>query len=141
VSGELLCFARNEARPPALQSPVASSLDGAQPGANMRLLIVPDRGFVRMLEIDWIHRRARIEIGIQGAFDGRTAEAFLELARECAFDHFNLHRVYGWVRSTHQQTLEVLRVAGFECEAIVPAALRVDGALVDRGIWGSVAPA
>lgn len=136
VPGELLCFADNEARPTSLR------VEGPGPASKLseRLLVVPSVGFVRFCEIEPIHRRARLEIGLQGRFDAGTAAGVLGLARGCAFGQLNLHRLYGWVRSTHPPTVEVLAAAGFVREAALPAALRHGGTLRRRELWAALAP-
>lgn len=136
VPGELLCFADNEARPPSLR------VEGPAPASHLyeRLLVVPSVGFVRFCEIEPIHRRARLEIRLQGRFDAGTAAAVLGLACGCAFRQLNLHRLYGWARLTHPPTVEVLAAAGFVREVALPGALRVGGALRPRELWGALAP-
>lgn len=131
IGGELLSFSRNEARSPVTVRSVAAAETSSE-----RLLVVPGVAFVRFAEIEPVHRRARLDIGIQGEFDPKRAEDVLALACETAFTHMNLRRLYGWVRPGHAPTCAVLALAGFEPEVTVPDALRVGGALVPREIWG-----
>jgi hypothetical protein len=134
VGGELLCFALNEARSRSFHVQAA----GPRQHRHERLLILPDVGFVRFAEIEHVHRRARLEIGIQGEFDTARASLVLRLARECAFEQLNLNRIYGSVRTTCPPTLQTLSEAGFRREATLPAALRVDGELRARELWGAL---
>jgi hypothetical protein len=133
IAGELLSFSSNEAR-----SAVAIRSAGPADASTERLLVVPGVAFVRFAELELVHRRARLEIGVQGGFDPAKASALLALACETAFVHLNLHRVYGWVRPGHAPTSAVLALAGFEPEVSVPDALRVDGVLGRRELWGTL---
>jgi RimJ/RimL family protein N-acetyltransferase len=133
IRGELLCFAQNE-----LRSPLATRTVEPPDGSRDRLLIAPKVGFVRFADLEPVHRRARLEIGIQGSFHAGTATALLALAREAAYEYLNLERLYGWVRGGHEPTRRVLAAAGFELEATVPQALRAGGRLAAREIWGDL---
>lgn len=110
-------------------------------GPDDELCVVPGTGFARYAALDWVHRRARLEIGLQpGAAD--AAEALLKAALDHAFRVLNLRRVHGWV--TPAVPLPgglsrdgLLRGAGLRPEADVPEALWCDGRPVARQIWGA----
>jgi hypothetical protein len=140
IAGELLCFAVNEAR--AVASCAAASYEDADrmqsSSSSSRLIVLPDVGYMRLSEIEGVHRRARLEIGLQGTFDAALAESALTAARESAFGLLNLNRVYGFVRATHPPTLAALERAGFACEATVPGGVRVGGRRVARQVWGAL---
>ena len=133
VPGELLCFSRNEARPAGRISQVP------EPAAAVRarMLVIPGVAFARLTEIEPVHRRARVEVGIQGAFDPATAAAVLARILETAFGQLNLERILGWVRGSHPATHDVLREAGFERELTLPRGVRAGGELVARELWAT----
>jgi hypothetical protein len=138
--GELLCFADDAggAGGIGVRTVAPAPGDGSDRTPLRRLMILPEVGFVRFTEIEGVHRRARLEVGLQGAFDAAAASRALTLARECAFGDLNLNRVYGWVRATAAPVLALLPNAGFAPEAAIPAGARVDGRLVDRQLWGAL---
>jgi len=138
AGGELLCFADDEARRAGVRTVAPEPGGGSDWTPRRRLMILPEVGFVRFTEIEGVHRRARLEIGIQGEFDAAAAARVLALARDSAFGDLNLNRVYGWVRATQAPVLALLPGAGFAPEAAVPAGARVDGRLVDRRLWGAL---
>jgi hypothetical protein len=139
VSGELLCFARNEARQAGAGGTAPAVPVATRPfPSSERLLVVDGRAFIRLVEIEPVHRRARLEIGIQGEFDTAMAASILACAREVAFGPLNLMRVYGWVRPRAAATCAALAGAGFEHELTVPDAMRLDGRPASRMIWGAL---
>lgn len=144
LPGELLGLAvpgrpalAEPARVPAPQGPDA---DGAA-AQDDELCVVPGTGFVRLTGLDWVHRRARLEIGLRAGADG-SAEPLLKAALDHAFRVLNLRRVFGWV--TPAVALPdglprdaLLRGAGLAPEADIPRALWLDGRPVARQIWGA----
>jgi len=138
VAGELLCFAHNEARAPsAIRAAVAEPAAGPM-ASTERLLVVPGQAFIRFVELEPVHRRARLEVGVQGTFSATKAAGLLAQAVEIAFDRLNLVRVHGWVRPGHEPTRAVLAAVGFEREVILPDAMRLGGRLVSREIWAAL---
>ncbi|MEJ2853346.1 MULTISPECIES: GNAT family N-acetyltransferase [unclassified Saccharothrix] len=101
-----------------------------------RVLVAAGAGVVRYLEIDWVDRRARLEVLLLTDYDEVGARALLERALETAFSVFALNRVYGYVTPGGPDVEPVLRAAGFEREGVVPEAARVGGAPVGRTLWG-----
>lgn len=103
------------------------------------LCIVPDVAFVRFTEIDWVARRARLEIGVQPASGDRASVSLLvETAVSHGFRVLNLHRVYGWVTPATDAPVDSLHEAGFRREATVPCGNWYRGEPVEREIWGVI---
>lgn len=101
------------------------------------LCVVTGQASVHYTGIDWVHRRARLSIGLQpGAHD--VLEPVLKAATQHGFVVLNLHRLYGWVTPAATPDTRALASAGFQREATVPGALWLDGRVVTREIWGAV---
>ncbi|WP_062216642.1 hypothetical protein [Streptomyces sp. NBRC 109706] len=101
------------------------------------LCVVSDTAVVRFAEIDWINRRARLEIGWHRQ-DTEGLDALLATAVDDGLRRLNLRRLDGLVTVTPRATptAAVLTAAGFRREATVPEHLWLDGHTVDREIWG-----
>lgn len=97
--------------------------------------VAPGAGVVRFSAIDWVHRRARLEIGLA---DDATALAgpLLHAAIAHGFGVLNLNRLHGWVTPAARPRLDLLLAAGVRREAVVPGAGRFAGETVTREIWG-----
>jgi hypothetical protein len=125
--------------------PVAELTAVAPPaGPGDELCIAPGAGFARFAGLDWVHRRARLETGLQPGRDGKAA-ALLEAAVRYAFGTLNLHRLYGWVTPAATPAspagsgpAAILEPAGFRREATVPDGIWLDGRPVEREIWGVI---
>ena len=104
---------------------------------NEELGIATGVGFVRYAEVDWVHRRARVEIGLHAEQTG-NAEVLLKTAVDYAFTALALRRLHGWVTPALGQGTELLGTAGFRRETSVPQAIWFDGRPVAREIWGVV---
>jgi hypothetical protein len=80
---------------PALADPASVPPPSPDRGPAEELLVLPDTAFVRFSEVDWVHRRARLEIGLRpGA--AAVAGPLLRAALAHAYRTLNLRRVYGW---------------------------------------------
>lgn len=132
VAGELLGL------PPGQRSRLAetATLDAPQDGT-AELCVLDGAGVVRFGELDWIHRRARLEIGLQASASDRVSALLKEVLTH-AFEVLNLHRVYGWVTPAAGADTSVLAGAGFQREAAVPASGWLGGHPVTREIWAVV---
>jgi hypothetical protein len=95
----------------------AESLSGDE-----RLLVASGIGFVWLREIERVHRRARLQVGVHGPVDDDRARLLLAAARDVAFHDLGLHRLFGWVwpdGPTHRGygvRPELLQEMGFCCE-------------------------
>jgi hypothetical protein len=133
LPGELL--AHPLAGRPALAEPhTVAPADGR---SDERLYIVRDAAFLRFAEIDWVHRRARLEIGVRSGAADQDAR-LVALAVVQGFEVLNLHRLYGWVTPVTGQGTEALSGSGFAREAVVPQAIWLDSEPRDRELWGVV---
>jgi RimJ/RimL family protein N-acetyltransferase len=130
--GELLD--RPTARRAALAEPTV--IDTAARSGE-RLYVIPGAGFVRYREIDWIHRRARLEIGLRDR-DWKLAIAVLRQARSAALESLGLSRLYGWATPAAGVPAALLADSGFELEATVPTAGWFGGRPADRQIWATL---
>lgn len=117
---------------PALAEPVVVPTP-----ADDELCVVPGVAFIRYTELDWIHRRARLEIGAHTDDIGVLGE-LVRLAVAHGFAGLNLHRLYGWRTPAAALDAGVLGEHGFRCEAVIPQAAWLAGGPVDREIWGVV---
>ncbi|HET6704596.1 hypothetical protein [Amycolatopsis sp.] len=106
------------------------------PAGDDEELCVTDGAFVRYTGIDWVHRRARVEIGVHSGLS--DVDSILCAAVEHGFTGLNLRRLHGWVTPAIRQHTEALAAAGFRREAVVPAATWFDGAPAAREIWGTI---
>ena len=132
LAGELLGLPVRGRPPLAEEATVEPPRDGS-----VELCIAPGAAFVRYSELDWTARRARLEIGIRPEAVDATA-MLLKTAVAHGFHVLNLHRLYGWVTPAADPPLPVLAGAGFQREASVPSGNWLDGAAVERQIWGAV---
>ncbi|MGW3964513.1 GNAT family N-acetyltransferase [Amycolatopsis sp. NPDC005003] len=114
---------------PALAEPT----EVPPPAGDDEELCVTDGAFVRYTDIDWVHRRARVEIGVHNRLS--EVDDLLRAAVEHGFTGLNLRRLYGWVTTP---ATDALAAAGFRREAVVPAATWFDGAPAAREIWGTI---
>ncbi|MDS0134224.1 MULTISPECIES: hypothetical protein [unclassified Amycolatopsis] len=117
---------------PALAEPTAVP----PPTGDDEELCVTDDAFVRYTAIDWVHRRARVEIGVHSPLS--DVDTLLARAVEHGFTGLNLRRLHGWVTPVTRPDTEALTAAGFRREAVVPAATWFDGAPAAREIWGTI---
>jgi hypothetical protein len=117
--------------------PPLAAWTSVPPPANpsQELCIAPGLGFVRYAELDWVHRRARVEIGLR-ATDG--LDVLLKTVVAHGFLTLNLSRVYGWVTPVLDPPTGLLADVGFRREAVLPESTWLDGRPVDREIWGVV---
>ncbi|WP_353942658.1 GNAT family protein [Streptomyces sp. HUAS MG91] len=97
------------------------------------LCVAPGIGFARFSGVDWIHRHARLEIGLRDA--SVDPKPLLEAAVRHGFDVLGLHRVHGLVTPAAHTVDAVLESCGFHREAVVPQALWLAGRPVDRHVW------
>jgi hypothetical protein len=120
---------------PALAEPhTVTPADGR---SDERRYVVRDVAFVRFAEIDWVHRRARVEIGVRSGSADQDVR-LVALAVVQGFEVLNLHRLYGWVTPVTQPNTSALVESGFAREAVVPQSIWFDGEPVDRELWGVV---
>ena len=96
---------------------------------------VADGGFARFAELDWAHRRARVEVGLHSA---DQAEQLLKTAVHYAFTALALRRLHGWVTPALGEDTAILESAGFRRETVIPDVLWFDSRPVAREIWGVV---
>ncbi|GAB3465367.1 hypothetical protein [Actinophytocola sediminis] len=128
VRGELLGLP-DPARPPLTAPSTIEPRD---------VYVLRDQAIVRFAELDWVHRRARLEIGVR---EGRTDLAgIVRLAVRHGFTVLNLHRLHGWVTPAAGTPTGPLEAAGFVRETVVPQAIWYAGAPVDRQQWGVIRP-
>jgi hypothetical protein len=117
---------------PALADPT----EVPPPAGHDEELCVTDSAFVRYTGIDWVHRRARVEIGVHSGVS--EVDIIVRAAVAHGFTSLNLRRLHGWVTPAARPGTEALAAAGFRREAVVPAATWFDGAPAAREIWGTI---
>lgn len=119
-----------------LPDPDASPLAEPSVLEAKHVYVIRGRAAVRFAEVDWVHRRARLEIGVQpGA--GDLAE-IVALAVRHGFTALNLRRLHGWVTPAAGTPAEPLTEAGFVHETSVPQAVWHAGRPVERHLWGVI---
>lgn len=134
LPGELL--GRTPAVRPALAERTGISADQDR---RAEVYVIDGIGVVRFAELDWVHRRARIETGLLPTSGGGAGTVLLRALLAHAFDVLNLHRVYGWITpETGADDSSALLAAGFRREAEVPAAGWLAGRLVPRELWAAM---
>ncbi|MDT0267363.1 hypothetical protein RM844_13815 [Streptomyces sp. DSM 44915] len=105
------------------------------------LCVAGDAAFVRYTDIDWVRRRARLEIGVRHPVP-EGLDALLAAAVAHGLRRLNLHRLHGWVTPLVAPAdgglAGTLSKAGLVREATVPEHLWLAGRAVDREIWGVV---
>jgi hypothetical protein len=108
-------------------------------GPDAELCVLSGVGFVRYAELDWVHRRARLEIGIAPAAQPVGLDVLVKTAVANGFSGLNLNRLYGWVTpsTVAPEVTSALAAAGFAREATVDGALWLGGP-VTRELWGAV---
>ncbi|HVK23844.1 MAG TPA: GNAT family protein [Actinokineospora sp.] len=132
LPGELIGLPLTDRPPLAEPTTVSAPVDD-----RAELCVADGIGFARFAEVDWVHRRARLEIGLRpDAAD--AAEQLVGLAVEHGLRVLNLHRVHGWVTPATTPRTDILARAGFQREAVLPDGAWHAGRAVDREIWGMV---
>jgi hypothetical protein len=135
LPGELLALPLADR--PALASPLAVPAPGDR--SDQRLCVAGDVAVVRYTELDWINRRARLEIAIQDpGLDEPKVKQIVELAVAHGFGGLNLHRLYGLLTPAGGAPTEPLAAAGFRLEGGLPQGIWLFGRPVDRQLWGAV---
>jgi hypothetical protein len=133
LPGELLAAPLDDW--PALAAPTVIAPPDKQ--SDQRLCLVRGLGFIRFIELDWVHRRARVEIGChQSTVDG--LDTMVRLAVSHGFEALNLHRLFGWRTPMAGVPTGPLNRAGLVREGVVPRGSWLAGEQVDREIWGVV---
>jgi hypothetical protein len=108
-------------------------------GPDEEWCIAPGAGFVRYTELDWVHRRARLETGLQpGHAD--AAGPLLQAAVAYGLRDLNLHKLHGWVTPATGVAATAAELAGFRREASVPDGIWLAGRAVERQIWAVIRP-
>jgi hypothetical protein len=107
-------------------------------GPGEELCVVAGVAFVRYTELDWVHRRARLEIGVAHERHADAVDLLVKLAVTHGFVSLNLRRLYGFVTPAARPGTPALESAGFLREASVPDGGWLDGGPVEREIWGAV---
>jgi hypothetical protein len=130
LPGELLGLPLADWPPLAAPTSVPPPADPGQ-----ELCIAPGLGFVRYTELDWVHRRARVEIGLHSV---EGLDVLLKTVVAHGFLTLNLSRLHGWVTPLVDPPIGLLTDVGFKREAVLPEATWLDGRPVDREIWGVV---
>jgi hypothetical protein len=103
-----------------------------------RRLVSERYALVSFVDIDWIDRRARLEVRVLDDELTPQLDDVLSDAIRIAVDYFRLLRLEGEVTPVHYNVAPTLRSHGFELEAVVPHGIRVDGKPVARQLWGMV---
>jgi hypothetical protein len=134
LPGELLAWPQAEWPALAEQVTVAAPVGRLDD----RLCVVSGTAFVRFCEIDWVARRARLEIGMQDEARD-AAPAVLEGAIAHGTGVLGLRRLHGWVTPAVQPPTDLLAKSGFTHEATIPCALWHGGRQLARQIWGRIA--
>jgi hypothetical protein len=135
LPGELLALPLADR--PALAAPLAVPAPGDR--ADQRLCVADDVAVVRYTELDWINRRARLEIAVQDpGLDEPKVKQLVELAVAHGFGGLNLHRLYGLLTPAGSAPAEPLAAAGFQLEGALPQGIWLYGRPVDRQLWGAV---
>jgi hypothetical protein len=133
LPGELLAVPL--AQWPALAAPTVIAPPDKQP--DQRLCLIRGLGFIRFVELDWVHRRARLEIGVhESTVD--SLETMVRLAVGHGFEVLNLRRLFGWRTPMAGVPAGPLSRAGFVREGVVPRGSWLAGQQIDQEIWGVV---
>lgn len=129
LQGELLGLPVPGMPPLAEPSSLAPPADDDE-----ELCVVPGVAFVRYTGLDWVHRRARVEIGVREGQVG-AAGTLARMAADHGLLELRLHRLYGWCTPAATPTAPLLAGAGFRREVSVPGGFWLAGELVEREIW------
>ena len=103
-------------------------------GDDDELCVLPGVAFVRYTGLDWVHRRARVEIGLREGHED-AASMLAGLAVDHGLRDLRLHRLYGWITPAVSPAARLLTEAGFRREVSVPDGFWLAGKLVEREIW------
>lgn len=98
-------------------------------------------GLARIADVDWRHRRARLDVMIgQPEFRGRGLEAdALRALLRVAFGYLNLHRVEARIPASRADLVEACRQAGLTEEARLRQGLFAGGEYVDEVVLAALA--
>jgi RimJ/RimL family protein N-acetyltransferase len=100
-------------------------------------------GYVQIIEIDAVHRSAKLGMRIGNAADrgqGYGSDA-LRLAIHYCWNHLNLSRISLGVFGSNEPAIRFYSALGFETEGRQRQALFIDGAWIDFVLMGLLHPA
>lgn len=85
-------------------------------------------GFVQLMFIDYIHRKAEFTIMIDPSCQGNGyANIATKLAVDYAFSILNLHKLYLYVDEVNEKAIHIYKKAGFQIEAVLEDEFFVNG--------------
>ena len=134
--GELISCASD----PQIADLRLANFELSEPGAaaGRRVLVWDDRFLVLFSDLHVVHRTAQLQICATGEWQPRDLGRALAAAVSCAFNVYNLHKVYGYVTETQAAAWPVLTAAGFEPELTVPRAMAAHGRTFARALWSTI---
>jgi hypothetical protein len=137
LAGELLgvpVSGRPPLADPVTIAPPSGSGERPPSGTDEELCIAGGVAVIRYTELDWVHRRARVEIGVAPGHED-AAGALVRAAVDHGLRGLALSRLYGWVTPAAQPDTSVITSAWLRREASIPGSLWLAEELVAREIW------
>lgn len=98
-------------------------------------------GTCQLLNINWRHRRAELQInlGLAGHHDDGLDTEVADLLTQFGFADLDLHRIYLHVVSTNVHTIKAYEKCDFSREGLLRDAAFIDGSWVDVVVMGKLA--
>ncbi|MFB8765405.1 GNAT family N-acetyltransferase [Nocardiopsis alba] len=116
-----------------LLDPETVPLPGSDP--SRRLFVVEETAVIRFVEIEPVHRRARVVVGLAPGAEEDAVDVLIS-AVAVGFGALNLHRLHGRLLSRGTRCRNTAKAAGFRHEGTIPQGMWLGGARHDMEIWG-----
>lgn len=129
LTGEFVSFERDR------RTPVFEEDHSDPPDENDRFLALGEYALVRLTDLEWVDRRARVEIRVLDDGPSARLDGLLDEVVGVSAEAFDLHRLEGLVTPVHYDLSSVLAAAGFRLEATLPYRRRVAGTTVECQVW------
>jgi diamine N-acetyltransferase len=94
-------------------------------------------GIVELVDINFIHRTAEIQILLKSNFQGHgLGKIVMARGIDYAFNVLNMHKIYLYVDADNQRALHIYKNLGFVREGVLRQHFFVEGAYHDSIIMG-----
>ncbi|GIP63151.1 hypothetical protein [Virgibacillus pantothenticus] len=98
------------------------------------VLVVPEKAFVVLREVDYINRNAKLQISVKKPKD-IDINKLIQETLVFAFYKIKLNRIYGYLIPNSKEEKEMLERVGFQMEGFIPNEIYWDKNTLNREVW------